>query len=254
MVEGTEIDGRKVSFRREPGDAPTLVCIHGSADNHHFYDRLFSELTGVARIAVDSPGRLGSDGPPIESVPAFAAFVSRFIEAEFEGDYVVVGHSVGGAVAIEHTLTNSSARLKGLVLLATGARLRVHPAILQLFEQLTASGTPPGPTPGLFQPDADPALIAEATEVLHMTPPATGLADWTAANAFDRMQQVADITVPALIITGTADALTPPKYAEYLHTHIPRSELLILEGAGHMFPMERAAEVGQAILGFLSGL
>lgn len=254
MVEGAKIDGRKVSFRREPGATPTLVCIHGSADNHHAYDRLLSELTDIARIAVDSPGRLGSDGPPHASVSALSAFVSKFIEDQVKGDYILVGHSVGGAIAIEHALMDASERLKGLVLLATGARLRVHPAILKYFEALAESGTPPEPTPGLFQADTDPALIEETKKILQQTPPATGLADWSAANAFDRMQEVANIAVPTLIIAGTTDALTPPKYAEYLHAHIPRSELLILESAGHMFPMERAAEVAQAIRGFLSGL
>jgi pimeloyl-ACP methyl ester carboxylesterase len=68
------------------------------------------------------------------------------------------------------------------------------------------------------------------------------------------MSDVGNIAVPALIITGTADLLTPPKYAEYLHTQIPRSELLILEGAGHMFLMERADEVARAIRTFLSTL
>jgi pimeloyl-ACP methyl ester carboxylesterase len=64
------------------------------------------------------------------------AFLSRFIESEVEGDYLVVGHSLGGGVAIEHALASPSERLKGIVLLATGARLRVHPMILQLFEQV----------------------------------------------------------------------------------------------------------------------
>jgi pimeloyl-ACP methyl ester carboxylesterase len=197
---------------------------------------------------------LASEGPPLDSVPALAAFVSKFIETHVEGDYVLVGHSVGGTIAIEHALTVPSECLKGLVLLATGARLRVHPMILQLFEQLTESGTSPEPTPGLFEPGADPALIAEAKEILHQTPPATGLADWTAANDFDRMDDVGNIAVPALIIAGTADPLTPPKYAEYLHAQIPRSELLVLEGAGHMFTMERADEVAAAIRVFLSSL
>lgn len=253
MVEGAVVDGRQVSFRREPGDGPTLVCMHGSADNHHAYDRLFAELTGCARVAIDSPGRLGSEGPPLESVSALAAFISSFVDAEVTGDYVLVGHSLGGAVAIEKALAGPE-RLRGLVLLATGARLRVHPAILKYFEELTASDTPAEPTLGLFQPGADPALIEETRAILRQTPPATGLTDWRAANAFDRMQELANIAVPALIIAGTADALTPPKYAEYLHAHIPRSELLVLDGAGHMFPMERAAEVAEAVRGLLSAL
>jgi len=254
VVERTEVDGRSVSFRREPGDQPTLVCIHGSADNHHGYDRLLAALPGLARVAIDSPGRLGSEGPPLESVPALAALVSRVVETQVEGDYVLVGHSVGGAIAIEHALTTSSGRLKGLVLLATGARLRVQPMILKLFEQLAESGTPPEPVPALFEPGSDPAIVEEAREILHQTPPATGLADWSAADRFDRMDDVASIAVPALIIAGTADPLTPPKYAEYLRAQIPQSELLILEGAGHTFPMERAPEVAEAIRAFLSKL
>jgi len=254
MVETAEVDGRSVSFRRESGDAPTLVCIHGSADNHHGYDRLLAALPGLARVAIDSPGRLGSDGPPLESVPALAAFVTRFIETHVEDDYVLVGHSVGGAIAIEHALTTASERFKGLVLLATGARLRVQPMILKLFEQLAESGTPPEPVPVLFQPDSDPAIIEELREILHQTPPATGLADWSAADRFDRMDDVTNIAVPVLIIAGTADSLSPTKYAAYLHAQIPQSELLILEGAGHTFPMERAPEVAEAIRAFLSSL
>lgn len=254
MVETTEVDDRKVSLRREPGDAPTLVCVHGSADNHHAFDRLLAALPDVARAALDLPGRLGSDAPPLESVPALAALVTRFLETRVEGDYVLVGHSLGGAIAIDHALVASSGRLKGLVLLATGARLRVHPTILRLFEELTEAGTPPAPTPGLFAIDADPALIVEATETLRLTPPATGLADWTAADGFDRMADVARIAVPTLILAGTADALTPAKYAEYLHAHIPQSKLVILEGAGHMLAMERADEVAAAIRSFLATL
>lgn len=253
MVKTAVVGGRTVGYRREPGTEPTLVCIHGSADNHHAYDRLFRALAGVARIAIDSPGRLSSEGPPLSSVAEHATFVSRFVEAFVQGDYVAIGHSVGGAIAIEHALATSSARLKGLVLLASGARLRVHPAILRLFEQLTESGTPAGPTPGLFQDDADPALFEEATRILNETPPATGLADWRAADGFDRMTDVANIRVPTLIIAGATDRLTPPKYGEYLNAQIPTSQLVILEGAGHMFPMERAPEVAQAIRTFMKG-
>jgi pimeloyl-ACP methyl ester carboxylesterase len=181
-------------------------------------------------------------------------FLARFVESEVEGDYIVVGHSLGGAVAIEHAL-EAPPRLKGIVLLATGARLRVHPMILQLFEQVKASGQkiPPLP-PGLYEQDADPALVEKASKDRELTPIDTGGADWRAADSFDRMSDLGDVRVPALIVAGTNDALTPAKYAEFMHTQLPNSELHVMEGAGHMLVMERVAEVAGWIAGFVERL
>jgi pimeloyl-ACP methyl ester carboxylesterase len=182
------------------------------------------------------------------------AYLSRFVESEVEGDYVVVGHSVGGAVAIEHALASPSKRLKAIVLLASGARLRVLPMILELFEQVVEPGTPPPLPPGLLERSADPDLVAEISKHLALTPFQTGGADWRAADRFDRMQDAKNIQVPALIVAGTNDAFTPPKYAEYLAAHIADSEIHVIEGAGHMLFLERATEVAQHIDRFVSDL
>lgn len=191
------------------------------------------------------PGRAGTEGPALDSVTEMEIFLSRFIEAEVEGDYWLAGHSLGGGVAIEHALGSASERLAGIVLLATGARLRVHPMILQLFDQdAKSSETPPLP-PGLFEQGTDPDLIAQASIDRELTPITTGRLDWRAADRFDRMQDLANIRVPALIIAGANDALTPPKYARHMAATIPNSELHVIEGAGHMFVMERASEAAR---------
>lgn len=239
-----------VTFRRETGRGPALICVHGSADNHHAYDRLLDALPGRARVAVNLPGRAGTDGPALRSVAEMEAFLTRFIEAEVEGDYMVAGHSLGGAVAIEHALASPSKSLQGLVLLATGARLRVHPMILQLFEQAEASGSLPAAPPGLYERGVDLELVEEAAESRLLTPVETGGADWRAADSFERMQGLDGIRVPALIMAGSDDALTPPKYAEYLAAHIPENDLRVIQRAGHMLVMERAAEVSEAIESF----
>lgn len=252
MVERTRVDGRMMTFRRTEGSGPALVCVHGSADNHHVYDRLVEALSGRRTYAIDLPGRAGDDGPPRATVAEMEVFLRRFVDAEVDGDYVVVGHSLGGAVAIEHAIVTPAPRLKGLVLLATGARLRVHPMILQLFEQVSKSGVLPPQPPGLYEPGVDPGLVEEASKHRALTPIETGGADWRAADSFDRMQDLGRIEVPTLILAGTEDALTPLKYAQYLDTHIRDSELHILDGAGHMFLMERPAQIAPAIATFIS--
>jgi len=252
LVASRKIGPTTVTFRKEPGAGPTLVCLHGSADNHHVYDELIDALPGRERYALNLPGRAGTDGPPLTSVREMAAFLARFVESEVAGSYVIVGHSLGGAVAIEHAL-QAPPRLEGLVLLATGAKLRVHPMILQLFEQVEASGQkiPPLP-PGLYEADADPALVEKGAKDRELTPVGTGRADWRAADGFDRMSDLGQIRVPALIVAGTEDALTPPKYAKFMAEAIADSELRLIEGAGHMLVTERAREVAAWIEAFLN--
>jgi pimeloyl-ACP methyl ester carboxylesterase len=181
-------------------------------------------------------------------------FLAGFLQSEVAGDYVIVGHSVGGGVGIEHALVSPSKRLKGLVLLATGARLRVHPMILQLFDQVAEAGALPPLPPGLFQRDADPELLAETSKYLSLTPFDSAGADWRAADGFDRMDDVKQIQVPALIIAGTEDRFTPPKYAEYLAANIDDNEIHVIQGAGHMLFIERVPEVSEAIEEFMSRL
>ena len=244
MVETRQIDGRAVAFRHESGAGPSLVCVHGSADNHHVYDRLLDAMPGRDRYAINLPGRAGTDGPALGTAAEMEACLSRFLETELQGNYLVVGHSLGGAVAIEHALSPRSTGLVGIVLLATGARLRVHPMILELFEQVAQSGAAiPALPPGLYEQGTDPDLVTESSKHRELTPIETAGTDWRAANCFDRMQDLRKIRVPALIVAGTQDALTPAKYAQFLAAEIPNSQLHILEGAGHMLVMERAVEI-----------
>jgi pimeloyl-ACP methyl ester carboxylesterase len=231
-----------------------LVCIHGSAGNHHAYDLLVDALPERDWYALNLPGRAGTDGPPLGTVAEMERFLAGFLHSEVAGDYVIVGHSVGGGVAIEHALVSPSKRLKGLVLLATGARLRVHPMILQLFDQVADSGALPPLPPGLFQPDADPELLAETSKYLALTPFESAATDWRAADAFDRMDDVKQVQVPALIIAGTEDRFTPPKYAEYLAANVADNEIHVIQGAGHMLFLERVPEVSEAIEEFMSRL
>ncbi len=253
MVELRGSGGAAVTLRHDAGAAPALVCIHGAADNQHVYDELLDALQHRDRYALNLPGRAGTDGPPLRAVADMEDFLGRFIESEVRDDYVVVGHSLGGAVAIEHAL-RSPPRLKGIVLLATGARLRVHPMILQLFEQVAASRQkiPPLP-PGLYEQDTDPALIERASRDRELTPIETGGADWHAANSFDRLSDLSRIQVPTLIVAGTNDALTPLKYSQFMAAEIPRSDLRVIEGAGHMFVKERAPDVARWIERFVDG-
>ena len=164
---------------------------------------------------------------------------------------VLVGHSLGGAIAIEAALRSE---LQGLVLVATGARLRVHPMILSMMEKAVEDGVPAELGGVAWRPDTPADLIARFEASARRTPPESALADWRAANAFDRMDELGRIQCPVLVVGGTEDALTPEKYLRYLETHLPDARLHMIEHAGHMLPYERAAELAALIDDFVGSL
>jgi pimeloyl-ACP methyl ester carboxylesterase len=72
-------------------------------------------------------------------------------------------------------------------------------------------------------------------------------ADYAACNAFDVMDRIDGIAVPTLIVVGSNDRMTPPKYAKFLNERIKASRLLVVEASGHMPHFERPAAVNAAI-------
>lgn len=228
----------------------TLVLVHGAGCDRHFFDELVRHLDGVETHALDLPGRGASPSAPAGSVAEAADFVAKGLAERGIERAVVLGHSFGGAVAIELALT-SPARVAGLVLVSTGARLRVHPAILEAMRRAAEQGEPAvSHLPWL--PEADRALVERVTAHLRAVPPASTFADWQAANAFDRMTELSRIAAPALVVAGTNDPLTPPKYAKYLAEHLPHARLALVEGAGHMLPVEHAIDLAREVSAFLT--
>jgi pimeloyl-ACP methyl ester carboxylesterase len=77
--------------------------------------------------------------------------------------------------------------------------------------------------------------------------PVVLLSDFLCCDKFDIMTRVQDIKVPTLIICGTEDIMTPPKYSEFLAAKIPGSKHVLVEGAGHSIALEKPDEVNKVI-------
>jgi pimeloyl-ACP methyl ester carboxylesterase len=247
-VDAVRVDGRVAALRRWPGSTPAVVLLHGAGGNHDTLAPLGDALAvrGAAVVAPSLPGRCGSDGPPCATAAEAAAWVAELCQVLELRAPIVAGHSYGGGVALEVGFGFAD-RIGGLALLATGARLRVHPTILQVMEEADRTGRPADAGRLAWRPHADPAIVDRAVAAAARTPPAAALQDWRAANAFDRMGQLHGLQLPTVVVGGTEDELTPPKYARYLAEHIAGARLRMLEGEGHMLPVEQAALVADAI-------
>jgi pimeloyl-ACP methyl ester carboxylesterase len=233
--------GGQVGIRRWGRADPAVVLVHGAGGNRASLSRLGDTLAtrDVPAVAVSLPGRDGTDGPAASSVAQAAAWLARVLPTLAPSGTVVLGHSMGGGIAIELALTDPSL-LHGLVLVATGARLRVLPAILEGTRRTADEGGDFGAMEaGIVVADAPEAVREQVAEAARRTDPAAVPIDWASTNGFDRLRDLAGIRIPALVAVGDRDTLTPPKYARWLVDHIADAELLEVPGAGHWLPAER---------------
>lgn len=168
----------------------------------------------VRMIAVDLPGHGESDPPPGVSVEEYAAVVAEFLFALECGPVVVIGHSLGGAVAIA-LAARHPALVRGLVLIASYVKL---PLVDSVGERLVAYL--PGPLRRLvffsmvkkvlFAPQAPADAIEVAMRDLRACRPETIMSDVRAARAMDLTEQAAALDVPTLALAGGRDRLTTP--------------------------------------------
>lgn len=252
MAAITLEDGLEIFYAEaNPSASLPLLLVHGSGGSHRrwaFQIRGLGE--GPARVIVpDLPGHGRSGGSPLDSIPACCAVLYRFVRALNLPPFVLGGHSLGGGIALEYALQHPG-DLRGLILVGTGARLRVLPAVLETLRR----GEFFSLTGYAYSETADPALLEAGKREDSAADPAVYLADLTACDRFDRMESLPLINTPALIITGTGDRLTPLKYARHMRDRLPRAELLEVEGAGHMVMIEQPVAVNSAITSFCLSL
>jgi pimeloyl-ACP methyl ester carboxylesterase len=230
-----------------------IVFIHGAGGSHQVW---FEQLRALGRrrraIAVDLPGHGDSNGSGADRIEAYRDVVRGFITALGLDRIVMVGHSMGGAITQSIAL-DCPELLAAIVLVGTGVRLRVQPQIFaglrddagravdMIIKLVHAPGTPAE----VLKQDAD-AMLRTSIPVIE--------GDLLACNTFDLMEQVKAITLPALVICGIDDLVTPPKYAEYLHSQINGSQLQLVPAAGHMVMLEQPDAVSRGIEAFLDRL
>ena len=227
---------------------PPLILVHGASGNAATWGLTADVWDGCDVSAIDLPGRGDSPGEPARTAAEAASWlVDRMRARPAPSPPLVVGHSFGGAVALEVALA-APELVAGLVLVSSASRLRVAPAILSA----VAAATPDAPLPFdfAFGPSAPAGLKVAYQALVGRTPVAASVADWRACDGFDVRHRLAEIGVPVLIVHGGDDQLTIPKHQRSLAEALPDATRVELPGVGHMAPWEDPAGVRDAIIGW----
>lgn len=215
-----------------------LVFIHGAGGNRAvwtYQSRRFSQHHRV--VAVDLPGHGLSKERPRATLAEYADYVRSVISTRFLSSPIVVGHSLGGAIALRMAL-DTPTEVGGLVLVGTGARLRVLP---DFFAALREDSDKALSLIGryAFSPQTPKELVAKALGEMKKRGPDLLIGDFAAGDGFDVTAEINRINAPTLVIVGRDDRLTPAEYSDYLSKHIPGAQLRVIDGAGHMVMLEQ---------------
>ncbi len=237
----------------EPSTAgrPPLVLIHGAGGTRLHWPPTMRRLPGADVYALDLPGHGDAPGPGRATIAGYRQAVVDWMQALELPPAVVIGHSMGGALALALAL-DAPARVAGIVLVGTGARLRVHPLLL---EATASDGVPMETLATLvswwYSADASPRLRVLASRGLAATNASVLHDDFLACDGFDVMDRLGTIDRPALVVVGEDDPMTPVKYARFLAEKLPGARLEIIPGAGHMVMLEQPAAVERVLADWL---
>ena len=259
------VDGHEVftATGGKPFDAvkPTVVFIHGAGCDRTGWmlpARWFAHH-GWSVLAPDLPGHGLSKGAPLTSIDAMVAWLGRLLDAARIERTALVGHSMGGAIAIE-AAANFGTRITGLGLIGTAATIAVGPALLEAAQKSpdaaydmmtawalsTAAKRGGNPVPGLWMAGGVRRIFGGNAPGVLATD-LTACAAWTSGPA-----AAARVACPAHIIVGALDVMTPAKTGEELARLIPGAQVTRLAGVGHMIPQEAPDPCLDALIAGLS--
>ena len=254
-----EIDGLQIHYHAPRDPARTrgqrILYVHGTGCNGRVWeDHLAAIAETHTPVAIDLPGHGRSSGRGFRGMADYAHVVMELGRTLGWDRFVVAGHSLGGGVAITAALYHPE-RLTGIILIDTGARLRVNPELLRA-SRAAADARRARPTDRAWGfASSTPQRVVDALEALTAdTDPRVTFADWIADDTFDAMPRVREIRLPTLAVCGAEDRLTPVKYHRYLEEHIAGCRLAIIDGGGHWAFREQPDAFDAIVTDFLATL
>jgi pimeloyl-ACP methyl ester carboxylesterase len=250
----------------ECGEGRPIVLLHGHGATLGTFALLAGRLAagGHRVIGVDQRGfGQSSPAPPAFDYRGLVGDVAHVLETLDLHHVIVVGHSMGGAVALGlpiHHPRLASTRVSALVLVSSTARgpadewrNRVQVAALdrpalELFSRHPRHGVVLARANFGAWPSRS---HVEAARVIGLASPVERRKGFARRLlGVDLTEHLAGVELPVLAVTGSSDRVIPVRESKRLAELLPRARLEVLPHAGHMLPMERCEELAKLVLRF----
>jgi len=226
-----------------------FTCLHGLVDNVDIWKRIAPALEARGRVTlIDQRGHGASEAPPGPySRAQLAADVVGVLDAEHIDQTILVGHSMGGIVAMETALTYPK-RIAGLVLIGTTGECREK--VAGWYERIALAGERDGSSGlgrAIYGEKSTKEIIGDAQGISHVTRMLKSL------HSNPLTPRLGEIQCPALLAVGEKDPMGP-KASQIVHDAMPtgRAELLRIPDKGHWLQLEAVEPVVAALDSWLN--
>lgn len=238
-----------------------LLFLHGIGGGHHAWDGQlpYFSARGYAAHAWDQPGYGHSAAVEPYDLEQVVLALKRLVDALGGEPVVLVGHSMGGLIAQE-AYARFPGMVKALALCFTSAafvgnsgfaREFVAARIGPLDEGKSMADIAAALMPTMRGSKSNPAGLALAQRMMSAVPVETYRKAVRLLTTFDRREQLPRIAVPTLLVAGSDDRTAPPAIMERMSQKIPGADYVLLEGCGHLGPMDQPDAFNAALGGFL---
>ena len=231
-----------------------IVFVHGAGLDGGCWQYQTKFFDGS--VAVDLPGHGSSTEEPADNIATYAEWLGEHARRLSSSPVTLVGHSMGSLVALETAAKNPDI-VAGLVLVATSATMPVHRDLLAAARDKDSSAAAMvikwslPRDPGYGRPKDWVASMSDT----FITSAESGLMakDFTACDTYeDAITMAQQVRCPTLFLLAEHDVMTKPQAAQPLAAAVADARIVIIEGAGHMLPLEKPDETNEAISLFLS--
>ncbi len=279
LGEVGSFDGTRISVHAAgPSEAPVLLFVHGfSLDGTTWFEQWMDLSLEFRCVVMDQRGH-GRSGPAANgdlSLPAMGRDIAAVLDLVApDRAAVVIGHSMGAMAILamaEQRPELFGPRVAGVVLvgasssdLLAGAMGSVTELLRPRLGSFTAAArrvdrlrkavlASPADVRGAvvrltqFGPDASHAMVDYVVRLAQQASSEVWTQGLAGLMETDLRPALARVTVPALVVVGEDDRVTPPGSAVGLVGALPDGRLVVLEGAGHMAMLERPVELDREI-------
>jgi len=251
--QGTQIHYLDLDERADKSRGLSVVFIHGAGSSHETWTLQINEFKAFHRVIapdLSGHGQSGRGPDDISIEEGFTMELAALVNHLDLGDFVLVGHSMGGGVVMSYALNDKLRKPVAIALADTSPSLELGKLVRGLAKETieTQLFLLKGRKSASYQEAYD---IVRREEDTKRRNPRVITRDLAAADKFDITERIETIKVPTFVLVGERDDIIPPSAAKHFKAALPRADIAVIKDAHHAAMLQNPEMFNQLLKKYL---